>query len=60
MGFTDTAILSPSPGRPAAPTVSRALRGEPCTISTARKLCDLFGAKFSDFFELKKEVRIHE
>ena len=27
-----------------APTVSRALRGEPCTISTARKICDLFGA----------------
>ena len=26
-----------------APTVSRALRGEPCTISTARKICDLFG-----------------
>ena len=43
-----------------APTVSRALQGEPCTISTARKICDLFGAKFSDFFELKKEVRIHE
>ena len=41
-------------------TVSRALRGEPCTISTARKICDLFGAKFYDFFELKKEVRIHE
>ena len=43
-----------------ASTVSRALRGEPCAIRPARKICDLFGAKFSDFFELKKEVRIHE
>lgn len=43
-----------------APTVSRALRGEPCQIRTARKLCDMLGCGFADLFELKKEEFEHE
>lgn len=37
-----------------APTVSRALRGEPCQIKTAKKLCQAVGCGFSDLFELRK------
>ena len=43
-----------------APTVSRVLRGEPCQIRTARKLCDMLGCGFADLFELKKEEFEHE
>ena len=43
-----------------ATTVSRVFRGEPCSLRTARKICDLCGVRFADLFEIKKEVRAHE
>lgn len=48
--FTDIA----SAAGLSAPTVSRAFRGEPVSLRTARKICDLLGCRFADLFELKK------
>lgn len=43
-----------------APTVSRVFHGEPVSLRTARKICDLLGCRFADLFEIKKGECKHE